>query len=230
VGRGIPTLFKKFVAAYTGSVPIYALDSPGFGGSFDPLGMPTMAEYADMLLNATKALGLDKVHLFGHHAGASLAIKIASTDPGRVASLMMIGLVVLTAEERQAFGRVYPQPFELKADGAHLRTMWEYVENIGSNSDLELHHREMIDTASAWQGHIKVYSKIWDQDFSAHYEKISVPMLIMCAQKDILWPMFERAKEMRPDATAVEISGINFQPDDAPEEIAEAIQSYFRGL
>ncbi|MDE0801158.1 MAG: alpha/beta hydrolase [Rhodospirillaceae bacterium] len=223
-------MFEKFSAVYEGPEPIYALDSPGFGGSFDPDGMPTMSEYANMLLDAIKALGFDKVHLFGHHTGASLAIEIATTDSDRVSSLMMIGPVVLTAEERQAFGGVYPQPFELKADGSHLQTMWEYVESIGGNSDLELHHREMLDTARAWQGHIKVYSKIWDQDFSALYEMVSVPMLIMCAQKDILWPMFERAKDMRPDATAVEIPGSNFQPDEVPGDVAKAVQDYVSSL
>lgn len=223
-------MFEKFAAAYSGPEPIYALDTPGFGGSFDPEGMPTMADYATMLRDAIKALGFNKVHLFGHHTGASLAIEIATSDPELVSSLMMIGPVVLTAEERQAFGGVYPQPFELKADGSHLQTMWDYVESIGGNSSLELHHREMVDTARAWEGHIKVYSKIWDQDFSALYEKVSVPMLIMCAQKDILWPMFERAKEMRPDATAVEIPGSNFQPDEAPAEVADAVKEYVANL
>lgn len=223
-------MFEKFAAEYGGSEPIYALDSPGFGGSFDPDGMPTMAEYADTLLDAIKALGFDKVHLFGHHTGASLAIEIATADPNRVASLMMIGPVVLTAEERQAFGGVYPQPFELKADGSHLQTMWEYVASIGGDSELDLHHREMVDTARAWQGHIKMYSKIWDQDFTALYEKITVPMFIMCAEKDILWPMFERAKEMRPDATAAVIPGSNFEPDEAPKEVAEAVQGYISSL
>lgn len=223
-------MFEKFAAAYSGPEPIIAVDTPGFGGSFDPEGMPTMADYADMLLEAIKALNFDKVHLLGHHTGASLAIEIATSDPDRVASLMMIGPVVLTAEERQAFGGVYPQPFELKADGSHLKTMWEYVASIGGDSDLDLHHREMVDTARAWQGHIKVYSKIWDQDFSALFEKITVPMLIMCAEKDILWPMFERAKEMRPDATAAVIPGSNFQPDEAPADVAAAVKDYVAGL
>ncbi|NKB42754.1 MAG: alpha/beta fold hydrolase [Alphaproteobacteria bacterium] len=223
-------MFEKFAAEYDGSEPIYALDSPGFGGSFDPDGMPTMAEYADTLLDAIKALGFDKVHLFGHHTGASLAIEIATVDPSRVGSLMMIGPVVLTAEERQAFGGVYPQPFELKADGSHLQTMWDYVASIGGDSELDLHHREMVDTARAWQGHIKMYSKIWDQDFTALYEKITVPMFIMCAEKDILWPMFERAKEKRPDATAAVIPGSNFEPDEAPKEVASAVQGYLSSL
>ncbi len=205
-------------------------DTGDLVGSFDPDGMPTMAEYADTLLDAIKALGFDKVHLFGHHTGASLAIEIATVDPSRVGSLMMIGPVVLTAEERQAFGGVYPQPFELKADGSHLQTMWDYVASIGGDSELDLHHREMVDTARAWQGHIKMYSKIWDQDFTALYEKITVPMFIMCAEKDILWPMFERAKEKRPDATAAVIPGSNFEPDEAPKEVASAVQGYLSSL
>ena len=223
-------MFEKFAAAYNGPESIYAIDTPGFGGSFDPLNTPTMSEYGDTILEAIKGLGYEKVHLFGHHTGASIAIEIANNNPENVSSLMMIGPVVLTAEERTLFGQVYPKPFEPKADGSHLKIMWDYVESIGGNSSLDLHHREMVDTARAWQGHIKMYQKIWDQDFSVMYQNISVPMLIMCAEKDILWPMFDRAKEMRPDAVAKVIPGTNFEPDEAPLETAEAIKSYLVDL
>jgi pimeloyl-ACP methyl ester carboxylesterase len=212
-------MFEKFAASYAGSEPIIAMDTPGFGGSFDPLDAPTMPE-------AIKALGYNKVHLFGHHTGACVAIEIAIAEPDLIESLMMIGPVILTPEERAAFASVYPKPFQLKADGSHLQIMWDYVESIGGNSTLELHHREMVDTARAWQGHIKMYSKIWDQDFGALYTSVSCPMLVMCAEKDILWPMFSRATEMRPDASAVVIPGTNFEPDEAPLEVSQAIQGY----
>lgn len=101
-------MFEAFADAFGGPEPIYALDTPGFGGSYDPKGMPTMADYGTAMCHAVKALGFDKVHLFGHHTGASIAIEIATSEPDLVASLMMIGPVVLTAEERQAFGGVYP--------------------------------------------------------------------------------------------------------------------------
>jgi pimeloyl-ACP methyl ester carboxylesterase len=223
-------MFEKFASAYRGPEPIYALDTPGFGGSFDPEGMPDMAGYGAMLLDAIGALNLTKVHLFGHHTGASIAVEIAARDPGRVASLMMIGPVVLTAEERKAFGAYYPKPFAPQADGTHLQVMWDYIASIGGNADLALHHREMVDTARAWEGHIKVYSKIWDQDFTAIYRTIKTPMLIMCAQKDVLWPMFERARQLRPDAVAVEIPGSNFQPDEAPAEVAAAVARFLKAL
>ncbi|MDX2221865.1 MAG: alpha/beta hydrolase [Rhodospirillaceae bacterium] len=221
-------MFEKFAAAYGGPHPIYALDTPGFGGSFDPPGMPDMAGYGALLLEAIKALGLAKVHLFGHHTGASIAVEIAARDPARTASLMMIGPVVLTAEERKAFSGYYPKPFQPKADGSHLDEMWAYVASIGGDADLNLHHRELVDTARAWEGHIKVYSKIWDQDFTALYKTIRAPMLIMCAQKDVLWPMFERAKQLRPDAVAAEIPGSNFQPDEAPAETAAAVAAFLK--
>ena len=223
-------MFEKFAAAYQGPESIYAIDTPGFGGSYDPNNTPTMSEYGSAILDAVKALGFEKFHLFGHHTGASIAIEIAINAPQHVASLMMIGPVVLTAEERSLFGQVYPKPFEPKADGSHLKIMWDYIESIGGNSDLNLHHREMIDTARAWEGHIKMYQKIWDQDFSALYKDVIVPMLIMCAEKDILWPMFDRAKEMRPDAVAKVIPGSNFEPDEAPVETAEAVQTYLAYL
>ena len=219
-------MFEKFAAAYKGSETIIAMDTPGFGGSFDPLDAPTMAEYATVMTEAIRALGYEKCHLFGHHTGACIAIEIAAAETNLVESLIMIGPVILTPEERAAFGRAYPQPFELQADGSHLKTMWDYVAGIGGNSTLELHHREMVDTARAWQGHIKMYSKIWDQDFRALYQSVKSPMLVMCAEKDILWPMFSRAKEMRPDASAAVIPGTNFEPDEAPMEVASAIQNY----
>ena len=58
----------------------------------------------------------------------------------------------------------------------------------------------MADTVRARQGHIKVYSVIWDQDFSDLFQRIEVPMAILCGQGDVLWSVFERAKQMRPDA------------------------------
>ena len=223
-------MFEAFAAAYDGPEPVIALDTPGFGGSFDPDGMPDMAGYGAMLSDAIKSMGIDSYHIFGHHTGASIGIEMATAEPDRVASLIMIGPVVLTAEERQAFGQVYPQPFELKADGSHLNTMWEYVASIGGNATLDLHHREMVDTARAWEGHIKVYTKIWDQDFAALYNDVKVPLCIMCAENDILWPMFDRAKEARPDAVPMVIPGSNFEPDEAPSETAGAVKEYLSGL
>lgn len=223
-------MFEAFMDAYAGPQPIYALDTPGFGGSYDPEDQPGMAGYADRLLGAIDGLGVDKAHLFGHHTGASIAVEIAARYPERCASLAMIGPVVITPEEAGMFKQVYPKDFAPRADGSHLQAMWDYVAEIGGDSSLALHHREFVDTARAWQGHIKVYSEIWDQDFSALFKEVQCPLLILCSPDDVLWSLFDRARAMRPDARAVELGGSNFQPDEVPEATAEALQSFIADI
>jgi pimeloyl-ACP methyl ester carboxylesterase len=223
-------MFDAFMNCYAGEEPIYALDTPGFGRSYDPDGQPDMRGYAQMLIDAIDALGIEGFHLFGHHTGASIGIEIADLQAERTKSLMMIGPVVLTSEEREQFATIYPKPFEPKADGSHLQEMWDYIKSIGPDISLELQHREMVDTARAWEGHIKVYSEIWNQDFASLYDIISSPMLIMCSPNDVLWPIFERAKENRPDVKVVELGGSNFQPDEVPDDLANAVKEFLTEL
>lgn len=223
-------MFARLMEVYAGPHPIYALDTPGFGGSYDPPGQPSMAAYADTLVEALSALGIGRAHLFGHHTGASLAVEIAARYPQLAASLIMIGPVVINADEAQLFKQVYPKDFSPRADGSHLKLMWDYVGEIGGSGSLALQQREFVDTARAWQGHIKVYSEIWDQDFCALYQQVRCPLMIMCSPDDVLWTLFERAKSMRPDARAVELGGTNFQPDEVPEDIAAAVAEFVADL
>jgi pimeloyl-ACP methyl ester carboxylesterase len=219
-------MYEAFMRAYPGKNPLYALDTPGFGGSYDPPDQPSMAQYADRLAEAMHARGLQGAHLFGHHTGASVAVEIAVRYPKLARSLAMIGPVTITREEAQFFKTLYPKDFALKADGSHVKKMWDYVAEIGGNSSVALHHREFVDTARAWAGHLKVYSVIWDQDFSALYGQVRCPMAIMCSPGDVLWAVFERAKQLRPDAKVIELTGTNFQPDEVPEAVAKAVHSF----
>jgi pimeloyl-ACP methyl ester carboxylesterase len=223
-------MFERVMTLWPGDEPLYALDTPGFGGSYEPEGQPTMTDYGRVLLEATRALGFDRMHLFGHHTGACIAIEMAVAVPERVASLAMIGPVTISREEAGAFKSVYPKDFRIRADGSHLPKMWDYVAGIGGNSTPELHHREFVDTARAWAGHIRVYTAIWDQDFTALYERVEAPLWIACSPDDVLWPVFPRARGLRPDAKAVELGGTNFQTDEVPEQVVAALRDFLAGI
>ena len=219
-------MYEKVMSRLSDLGTMYALDTPGFGGSFDPEDMPTMRQYADWLLEAIDALGIEDFHVFGHHTGACLIAEMAVANPNRVKSAMMIGPVPLTAEERESFREHFSTPMSPNVDGAYLKQTWDYLVELGAHHDLELHHREVLDTVRAYMGRFKAYSAVWDQDWVALYKQMSCPMLIMCAEDDVLWPFFARAQEMRPDAIAAKIGGANFEPDLDPDGVAENVREF----
>ena len=48
----------------------------------------------------------------------------------------------------------------------------------------------------------------------------------MCAEKDVLWPFFERACDMRTDAQSVTVLGSNFEPDQDPSGVTKAVLTF----
>ena len=205
---------------------LVAFDTPGFGGSFDPSPHPSIEDYAGWLLEAMNAVGLSAFHLFGHHTGACIGVEIAATHPDRVASLMLCGPVPLTAAERHEFSKRFGKPIAPTPDGSYLLETWEYLRGLGADRDLALHHREMIDTLRAYEGRAIAYAAVWKQDWTAIYEKLTCPLLLLCAEDDVLYPFFERAQMLRSDAKAVTISGANFAPDLDTEAVASAIRKF----
>ena len=219
-------MFYAVMQRLEGRWPCYAFDTPGFGSSFDPEGMPTLPDYANWLGAAMTAAGIEKAHLVGHHTGACIAVELAVAQPDRCASLSMVGPVPLTAEERQAFSTQFGTPFSPDPDGTYLKITWDYLAGLGADSDLPLHHREVVDTVRAYYGRYQAYSAVWDQDFTALYEKVSCPLSIMCAPDDVLWDYFQRAQDMRTDAMAFPLTGSNFEPDQDPDGTANALKTF----
>jgi pimeloyl-ACP methyl ester carboxylesterase len=222
-------MYERLMGALGADLWCIAFDTPGFGGSFDPVGNPSISDYASWICEAVDAVGLSAYHLFGHHTGACIGVEIAVADPQRVASLMMCGPAPLTADEREAFSQHFGDPIAPTADGSYLQETWEYLRSLGADRELALHHREMVDTLRAWQGRAMAYRAVWEQDWTATYERVSCPMFLLCAEDDVLYPYFERAKQLRPEAKAVTIAGANFEPDLDTDAVARAIRDFLAG-
>ena len=92
-------MYEGLMAELAGERPLYALDTPGYGGSAFPPPDPSAEDYARMLLAASAALGLDRFHCVGHHNGAAIACEMAASAPARVASAIFSGIPYLSTEE-----------------------------------------------------------------------------------------------------------------------------------
>lgn len=77
---------------------VYALDLPGHGASSKDVGEGSVGFFAETLAGFMDALGIDKAHLVGHSMGGAVALALALEQPGKVASLTLIGSAGLGAE------------------------------------------------------------------------------------------------------------------------------------
>jgi pimeloyl-ACP methyl ester carboxylesterase len=220
-------MWVKVMERLAGRRQFIAIDTPGFGGSFDPPQRPpTMRTYAEWIREALDALGVGQFHLLGHHTGVCIGGELAAHYPERVLTMSMIGPVPLTQAERDEFRKHYSTPFSPDSAAAYLKTTWDYLAGLGAHHDLALHHRELLDTARAYLSRFMAYSNVWDQDWTALYRGFKCPLQILCAEDDVLFPFFKRAQELRPDAKAAVVKGANFEPDLDPEGVARNHDSF----
>ena len=231
-GAGAPVLFlhqtassgamwEKVMARWTAPHRLYAFDTPGFGGSFDPASPTSMEDYARWIGEAADALGLEQYHLVGHHTGSGIALAMADAHPGRVLSVALIGVSCLSPEERDTFAAKLGAPFRPVRSGAYLLKNWEYLRVGGADADVALLHREMVDQLRAWATRPDAYAAAWAQDNAASIARLTCPAIAAAAPDDLLHPSLARVAELRPDLRCVTLSGgANFEPDLVPDELA----------
>jgi pimeloyl-ACP methyl ester carboxylesterase len=211
----------------------YALDMPGFGGSFDCEGLPNTTYYVQLFAKILEELGLfgTGFHIIGHHSGACLSVEMAVLYPEVVRSICLIGPAIMTADERAAMKEKYYAPFNAPVpDGSHLLKTWEYCRMMGVGEDINAWQRESIDHQRAWVGRTQIYGAVWGQDCMSLYKLVTCPMMIMCARDDVLWPYYQFAKSLRPDVRAEEILGANFSPNRDAANISKSHSGFIGNL
>lgn len=205
---------------------LYAFDSPGFGQSFQPENIPTVGWITDRLMEAINDLGIDRFHAIGHHTGGCAAIEMPVRYADRICSLGLIGPVLVNDAERAEYRKTFVRPFAVEASGEFLKTAWDYLHMIGASAHLDLQVRELADHLVAHRTMPMAFSAVWDQDVEHYFRSVECPLMIMCSKDDVLWPLFERAATMRPDAHCFVVAGGDFQPDIDPEGVAKAIGDF----
>ena len=209
---------------------LIAIDTPGFGGSFDPRGRPSLKKYASYIVETLDRLKVRQFHLCGHHTGGSLAAEIAWLHPKRARSVMMLGPVPMNREERIRFRNAYDKPIAPKADGSHLVENWDYCHKYNPNCDLETIHEEVVNMLRAWKGRPQAYRAMSFHDTMRLVRKIDCPLLFMTSPEDFFYPRFAEVCDLRPDAKVAIVGGENLPPQADSRGVATAIAKFVRCL
>ena len=89
--------FRSFIRLMAHDRLVIAIDTPGYGDSAAPEGLPTIKDYADAATVALDRLGLksergSSVDVLGYHTGSLIAIELAVQQPKLVRRLVLAGL------------------------------------------------------------------------------------------------------------------------------------------
>jgi pimeloyl-ACP methyl ester carboxylesterase len=137
-GAGEPVLFlhqtPRSWREYEEVLPIagrdvraIAMDTIGFGQS-DALCEPMSIELvAGVVVEVLAALGIDSVHLVGHHTGGVIAVEVAASQPKLVKSLVLSATPYVDAARRELVASRPPIDHVVPdRDGGHLTQLWAH--------------------------------------------------------------------------------------------------------
>jgi pimeloyl-ACP methyl ester carboxylesterase len=174
------------------AVDVIAWDAPGCGGSDDPAGPTTLADYADAVAGLLAALHVERAHLCGLSFGAGLAIAVYDRHPHLVRSLVLAGAYAgwkgsLPAEEVEArLSRVRaeaPRPPDEWMDGY----LPSFFTVDGPPQAVDLVRTVMRDVRPA--GVLSMLSAFADADLRAVLPRITVPTLLLYGELDVRSPL-----------------------------------------
>jgi pimeloyl-ACP methyl ester carboxylesterase len=223
--------FEPLMSALAGWRAVYAFDTPGFGSSFDPPGMPSTSSYAQWMMTAIDALAIDGYHLFGHHTGTHIAVEIALAQPQRCRSLQINGVLFVDSAERAALRNMVQNAAKIDTDGQYLQTTWATVKSFFTAFDAELVHSEMLGALRAIRGRDQAFAAIFAQDFPALLARVSCPVLAMAAVDDPLHGFLQRIPAAIPTARVRTHGPAGIAaPEQATQELAIIVKEFVDNL
>lgn len=207
-----------------------AMDTRGFGRSAPAPPGATIGDYADGVLALLDALGLDRVHLVGHHTGGVTAVEVAARWPDRIAALVLSSTPYMDAAARAArAGRRPIDDVSIRADGSHLAQLWRgrLPYYPADRPDLLTRYvRDALAASSLAGGHHAVSAYRMEERLPG----VRARTLLIGAPADpFAYPDLARLRRVLPLAAVAVLDGGGIPlPDQCPAAFAEAVVGFIR--
>ena len=227
---------EPIMQAYPPGRRLVAPDNPGNGDSVRPAAaQPEMHDYADMLDRFCDALGLETVDIFGSHTGAHIGLELAVRRPERVRRLVVDGLLVLDAEQREDFLANYAPHKEPDEAGSQFHWAWQYIRDqmiffphyrkdrehlrVGGVFDAEFLHEMTMDVLRSLRTYHLAYEAVFRHDVAARLGELQQPIRWLDSGHGYLDDALRLMQEQAAAASVVEVP-------HAPADFASAINEF----
>ena len=208
-------MWERLISNLDGSVSVVAFDLPGHGGSEPFTAKPEIEDYARVVAQALDALEIERSSLGGFHTGAGFATYIATNEPERVESLVLLGMPHFDAKFRSHMRTTLPRDWHIPAreDGRHLTEMW----GQSSSPDYEVRTRELADRLIAGANGWWSADALFGIDFEPLLVSVACPVLLIHSHKDFLVKTQPGVEALIADCRRVELTGEVLIADDRPQ-------------
>lgn len=221
--------------------PVIAPDLPGNGDS-DAMANPepTMADYAADLALFLDQLGLERVAVYGFHAGASVAAELAAARPEATAAVILDSMGLYDLADAEAFADAYIPTIERHPHGTHLVQVWHYVRDTylfwpwfqtdakGTRGvglpPLDEMHDKVLEVLKAMDSFGAYYRAAFLHDKRAVLPGIAAPTLVTAGRDNSQAGHVAALAALVPGAETLLTDGI-YQPEDA-ERTAAALAGW----
>jgi len=179
------------------------------------------------MLALVQNLLADRFKLVTHRETREMPIyALVLAKPERTQCLMLYGYPAYNDEERAHRRARHAPPNPLKDDGSHLQVIWNRIKGEYPWMDPSLAMLSIRGYVIAGEDFASSYCAVWRHD-PAVPRKLPMPTLLLGGTKDRLFFMFERAKQLFPDAEPRVLEGAtDFVMYQEPERFAGAIAEF----
>jgi pimeloyl-ACP methyl ester carboxylesterase len=176
--------FKPLIAAFDADAPpgrkLYALDTPGYGGSDRPPGPVDMGGYADALIDALQRLATGPVDVLGYHTGCYIAIEAAIRRPDLFRKLILIGVPFFHGPDRESWRARLAFRHSLGESLSQFEERWDYfITRRSSRLSLPRAFENFLDELRAWPHGSWSHEALFDYDDLGRLKLVSTPALII---------------------------------------------------
>jgi len=203
---------------------VYAPDTLGNGDSSAPVSEQADIHYfADVHVRAIAELGIEKFDLYGSHTGANIACEIAINYPERVRRLVLDGVSLYSAKEREEMLINYAPGVPIDHNGSQFAWIFQFVRDVylfwpwykkdaahrrslGLPNADELHDKA-VEVLKATRTYHIPYNAAISYDKAPRLPLVQVPTLLACASTDMFIEYFEDICRLMPDAETLITSG-----------------------
>jgi len=180
-------MWERAMRCLPDGLRLIAMDTPGFGASDPPDGLPAdgLRYYAGRVAGFLDALGVERAAVVGHHTGAMIAAELAAAQPRRVERLVLIGAVVLPSAElrREWLERINRWQPDARGDFV-VDTLIPRMHLSVTTDDPGHFATELTAYLQAGPEYWWAYHAVFSYDAAARLPLISVPALCVCGTKE----------------------------------------------